>query len=157
MVHYFNFGSFFMVDDRDKVADYQTTCWLKVAGLGLGQGLVTSVNPNDRSAYFAFDDRAYGNHTKLRLRYDRAYELTEANSRIYAKVAKYQGQIKEIEDKIRSLLSKLEKPVGKARRAYIRARLLVERAREEARRELEKEREKSGKCPGSIYRPIRER
>ena len=45
--------------------------------------------------------------------------------------------------------------VGKARRAYIRARLLVERAREEARREAV--RKESAKCPGSIYRPIRER
>lgn len=85
---------------------------LKVSGLGLHQGRVTSVNADDRAAYFAYDDKTYGSHTKLRLAYDHAYELTEANSRIYAEVAKSREQIKEIEDKIRSLISQLEKPMG---------------------------------------------
>lgn len=40
--------------------------------------------------------------------------------------------------------------MGKARQAYIRARLLIERVREEAKREAE-EKKKSVKCHGSIY------
>lgn len=85
---------------------------LKVSGLGLYQGRVTSVNVDDRAAYFAYADKTYGSHAKLRLPYDHAYELTEANSRIYAEVAKSREQIKEIEDKIRSLISQLEKPMN---------------------------------------------
>ena len=84
---------------------------LRVSGDHLQQGRVTSVNLDDNSAYFAYDDKTYGSHTKLRLRYDHAYELTEANSRICAEVAKYLEQIKEIEDKIKSLISQLEKPI----------------------------------------------
>lgn len=84
---------------------------LKVSGLSLQQGRVTSVNVDDRAAYFAYADKTYGTHTKLRLAYDHAYELTEANSRIYAEVAKSREQIKQIEDKIRSLFSQLEKPM----------------------------------------------
>ena len=83
----------------------------KVSGLGLHQGRVTSVNADDRAVYFAYDDKTSGSHTKLRLRYDHTYELTETNSRIYAEVAKSRENIKEIEDKIRSLISQLEKPI----------------------------------------------
>ena len=85
---------------------------LKVSWLTLHQGRVTSVNADDRAAYFAYDDKTQGSHTKLRLPYDHAYELTEANSRIYAEVAKSREQIKEMEDKITSLISQLEKPIG---------------------------------------------
>jgi len=84
---------------------------LKVDNLYLQQGRVTSVNMDDKSAYFVYDDK-HKSKRKLHLRYDHAYELTEANSRIYTEVAKSREQIKEIEDKIRSLISQLEKPMG---------------------------------------------
>ncbi|GAI19473.1 unnamed protein product [marine sediment metagenome] len=71
---------------------------LKVSGLSLDQGRVTSVNMDDQSAYFAFDNKTYQHHSKLHLRSADAYELTEANSRICAEVAKSQEQIKEIQD-----------------------------------------------------------
>jgi hypothetical protein len=84
---------------------------LKVSGLVLNKGRVTSVNTDDKSAYFSYDDKKYGSHQKLRLRYDHAYELTEINSRIYEQVGQYRSQIKEIEEKISSLIDQLEKPI----------------------------------------------
>ena len=85
---------------------------LKVSGLALSKGRVTSFNADDRAAYFAYDDKRYGSHQKLRLKYDHAYELTEANSRIHEQVEQYGSQIKEIEEKISSLLDQLEKPIN---------------------------------------------
>ena len=87
---------------------------LKVSGLVLSKGRVTSFNADDRAAYFAYDDKRYGSHEKLHLHYDHAYELTEANSRIHEQVEQYGSQIKEIEEKIRSLISQLEKPIDRA-------------------------------------------
>jgi len=84
---------------------------LKVSHLALEQGRVTSVNQDDRSAYFAFDDKTKGSHVKLHLAYDHAYELTEVNSRIYAEVEESRSQIKAIEAKIKSLIAQLEKPI----------------------------------------------
>lgn len=85
---------------------------LHVSRLSLFKGRVTSVNTDDKSAYFAHDDKKYGSHQKLRLRHDRAYELTVANSRIYEQVEQYHGQLKEIEGKIESLIDQLEKPIN---------------------------------------------
>ena len=85
---------------------------LKVNGLALSKGRVTSFNADERSAYFAYDDKRYGSHQKLRLRYDHAYELTEANSRILEQVEQYCSQGKEIEEKISSLIDQLEKPIN---------------------------------------------
>ncbi len=87
---------------------------LKVSHLSLEKGRVTSVNTDEKSAYFAYDDKRYGSHQKLRLRYDHAYELTVANYRIYEQVEQYRGQIKEIEGKIESLIDQLEKPINLA-------------------------------------------
>jgi len=84
---------------------------LKVSGLVLSKGRVTSFNADERSAYFSYDDKTYSSHHKLRLKYDHAYELTEANSRIQEQVEQYHSQIKEIEEKIRSLIDQLEKPI----------------------------------------------
>jgi len=84
---------------------------LKVSLLALSKGRVTSFNADDRAAYFAFDDKRYGSHQKLRLNYDRAYELTEANGRIHEQVEQYRSQIKEIEEKISSLIDQLEKRI----------------------------------------------
>ncbi len=85
---------------------------LKVSGLGLSKGRVTSLNADDKSAYFSYDEKTYGSHQKLRLRYDHAYELTEANSRIHEQVEQYRSQIKELEGKISSLIDQLEKPIN---------------------------------------------
>jgi hypothetical protein len=85
---------------------------LKVSHLSLEKGRVTSVNADDRSAYFARDDKTYGSHTKLRFAYDHAYELTEANRRLYEQVEEYRSQIKQIEEKIRNLIGQLEKPIN---------------------------------------------
>ena len=87
---------------------------LKVNGLVLNKGRVTSVNTDDKSAYFSYDDKTYGSHQKLRLRYDHAYELTEANSGIHEQIEQYRNQIKEIEKKISSLIDQLEKPIDLA-------------------------------------------
>ena len=84
---------------------------LKVSHLALQKGRVTSVNADEKAAYFSFDDKTYGSHMKLRLAYDKACELTEANTRIYDEVAQYRSQIKEIEGKIESLIKQLEKPI----------------------------------------------
>lgn len=84
---------------------------LKVSGLALSKGRITSINADEKSSYFAYDDKRYGSHQKLRLRYDHAYELTEVNSRIYEQVEQYHGRIKEIEEKISSLIDQLEKPI----------------------------------------------
>ncbi|GAJ03748.1 unnamed protein product [marine sediment metagenome] len=84
---------------------------LKVTGLDLSKGRVTSFNADTKSAYFAYDDKRYGSHQKLRLKYDHAYELTEANSRIHEQVEQYRNQIKEIEEKISSLIDQLEKRI----------------------------------------------
>lgn len=83
---------------------------LRVSHLLLEKGRVTSVNADDKSAYFSYDDKTYG-HSKLRLKYDCAYELTEANSRIHEQVEQYRSQIKEIEEKMSSLINQLEKPI----------------------------------------------
>ena len=87
---------------------------LKVSGLVLSKGRVTSFNADDRAAYFAYDDKTYGSHTKLRLHYDHAYELTEANTQIAGQVEEFHRQITEIEEKARSLISQLEKPIDRA-------------------------------------------
>ena len=84
---------------------------LRVSGLTLYKGRVTSFNADNGSAYFAYDDKSYGSHTKLRLRYDHACELSEANAQIASQVEECHKQIKEIEEKIRSLISQLEKPI----------------------------------------------
>ncbi len=85
---------------------------LKISGLALSKGRVTSLNADDKSTYFSYDEKTYGSHQKLRLRYDHAYELTEANSRIDEQVEQYNSQIKEIEGKISSLIDQLEKPIN---------------------------------------------
>jgi len=86
---------------------------IKVSGLNLSKGRVTSLNADDRSAYFSYDDKTYGSHhQKLRLKYDHAYELTEANAQIAGQVAECGKQITEIENKIKSLISQLEKPMN---------------------------------------------
>ena len=87
---------------------------LKVSGLALSKGRVTSFNADDRAAYFAYDDKRYGSHQKLRLNYDHAYELTEANSRILEQVKQYSSQIKAIEEMISSLQDQLEKRIDLA-------------------------------------------
>ena len=84
---------------------------LNVSGLALFKGRVTSLNADDRSAYFAYDDKRCGSHQKLLLRYDHVYELTEANALIAGQVEECREQIKAIEDKIKSLISQLEKPI----------------------------------------------
>jgi hypothetical protein len=83
----------------------------KVNGLVLNKGRVTSLDVDGKSVYFSYDDKKYGSHEKLRLRYDHACELTEANSRIHEQVKQYHNQIKEIEEKISSLINQLEKPI----------------------------------------------
>lgn len=85
---------------------------LKVSHLSIEKGRVTSFNADDRAAYFSFDNKSYGSHMKLRLGCDKAYELTEANSRLYDEVFKCRSQIKEIEGKIESLIKELEKPIN---------------------------------------------
>ena len=87
---------------------------LKVSGLALSKGRVTSFNADDRAAYFAYDDKRYGSHTKLRLNYDHAYELTEANAQIAGQVEECHRQITEIEEKAKSLISQLEKPIDRS-------------------------------------------
>lgn len=87
---------------------------LKVSYLSLEKGRVTSVNVDDKSAYFAFDDKTHGSHTKVRLRYDKAYALTEANAQVAGQVEECRKQITEIEAKIQSLISQLEKPIDLA-------------------------------------------
>ncbi len=84
---------------------------LKVSGLVLSKGRVTSFNTDERAAYFAYDDKRYGSHQKLRLAYEHACELTEANAQIAGQVEECHKQITEIEAKIRSLISQLEKPI----------------------------------------------
>lgn len=85
---------------------------LKVSRLNLEKGRVTSVNTDNKSGYFSHDDKRYGSHEKLRLRYDHAYELTEANSRIYEQVEECRSQIKQVEEKISGLIDQLEKPIN---------------------------------------------
>jgi len=87
---------------------------LKVSGLALSKGRVTSFNADDRAAYFAYDDKRYGSHTKLRLNYDHAYELTEANAKIAGEVEECHRQITEREEIIQSLISQLEKPIDRS-------------------------------------------
>jgi hypothetical protein len=87
---------------------------LKVTNLNVYKGRVTSVNADDRSAYFAYDDKTLGSHEKLHLRYNQPYELTEANAQIAGQVEEYRKQIAEIEGKVKSLISQLEKPIDLA-------------------------------------------
>lgn len=84
---------------------------LKVSRLALSKGRVTSFNADTKSAYFAYDDKKYGSHQKLRLKYDHAYELTEANSRIHEQVEQYRSQIEAIEQTISNLIDQLEKRI----------------------------------------------
>jgi len=87
---------------------------LRVSGLVLSKGRVTSFNADDRAAYFAYDDKRYGSHEKLRLHYDHAYELTEANAKIAGEVEECHKQISAREEIIRSLMGQLEKPIDRA-------------------------------------------
>jgi len=84
---------------------------LKVHRSGLSKGRVTSFNADTKLAYFAYDDKCYGSHEKLRLNYDHAYELTEVNSRIHEQVEQHRSHIEEIEQKIGSLIGQLEKRI----------------------------------------------
>jgi len=84
---------------------------LKVSGLALSKGRITSINADEKSSYFAYDDKTYGSHQKLRLRYDHACELTVANAQIAGQVEECRKQIKEIEEKIKSLIDQLEKRI----------------------------------------------
>lgn len=85
---------------------------LKVDRLTLRKGRVTSFNPDDKAAFFSFDDKRHFSHTKLKLQWDHAFELTEANSRIYERVEEWHRQIEGIEEKIKELISNLEKPLN---------------------------------------------
>lgn len=81
---------------------------LKVSGFNLEKGRVTSVNPDERSAYFVYDNKKYGSHAKLHLPSD-AYELTEANSQIYEQMQQCHSQIVLFQERIQSLIGQLEK------------------------------------------------
>ena len=87
---------------------------LKVSGLSLPKGRITSFNADEKASYFAYDDKRYGSHQKLRLRYDHAYELTEANAKIAGEVEECHRQITEREEIIQSLISQLEKPIDRS-------------------------------------------
>jgi len=87
---------------------------LKVGGVTLQKGRVTSLDADGRAVYFAYADKTYGSHTKLRLKYDHVCELTDLNAQIAGQVEECHKQIKEIEEKIRSLTSQLEKPIDLA-------------------------------------------
>jgi hypothetical protein len=87
---------------------------LRVSGLTLFKGRVTSFNADQQSAYFSHDNKGYGSHEKLRLHYDHAYELTEANAKIAGEVEECHKQISAREEIIRSLMGQLEKPIDRA-------------------------------------------
>jgi len=77
------------------------------------KGRITSLNPDDKSAYFAYDDKRLGSHEKVRLISDRVFEITEANTIIHEQVIQYHAEIKSIEGKINALIQQLEKPINR--------------------------------------------
>lgn len=85
-------------------------------GRSLEKGRVTSLNSEDRSVYFSYDDKSsFHSHSKLHLgRVGAGYnpfEITEANTQIYAQVQECHNLIEETNLKIEGLLGQLEKPI----------------------------------------------
>lgn len=84
---------------------------LSVSGSYVFKGKVTSLNPDDYSVRFAYAEHRAATKEHLR-RGSHIYEATEANKEIASQVDMARGHIKEIEEKIRSLISQLERPMN---------------------------------------------
>lgn len=85
---------------------------LEKTNLYLRKGKVTSLNIDDRSAYFVYDDKNVGSHTKIHLHYDKVYELTPENEVVFNQVMAGRNTIVRVEKEIEALLGKLEKPIN---------------------------------------------
>lgn len=76
------------------------------------KGRITSINPQNRTLYFSYDDKKLGSHEKVHLRWDKnLVKVTDANSRIQEQVEGHRAQIKSIEDQIHALIGQLEEPI----------------------------------------------
>lgn len=88
---------------------------IEASNLKLRSGRITSVNPDDRTAYFSLDEKSgYYSHTKVRLNYSHVFERTEKNEKTMQLVEQYHLDIKRVEDKIEELIKELEKPIDLA-------------------------------------------
>ena len=92
---------------------------LKVTGLRLATGRVTSLNLGGESVRFSYDDKrqtGWGGRgaTKEQLRYAGLYVLTDLNKSLVEDVEDRQQQIAMLEDQIRALIAQLEKPINLA-------------------------------------------
>lgn len=86
---------------------------LLVSGLDADIGRVTSVNIGDRSCTFVFDDKTgYRSRAKIHLAFPTAYELTAANTKVWAKIQAKAAIIEAIEKEIREWLKTFEKPIN---------------------------------------------
>jgi hypothetical protein len=85
---------------------------LEHSGLYLWRGKITSLNIDDKSAQFVYDDKKHGSHSKIHLHYDRVHELTPQNEEIFKQVMAGRNTIVGIEKGIEALMEKLEKPIN---------------------------------------------
>jgi hypothetical protein len=85
---------------------------LERSNLYLRKGKITSLNIDDKSTQFVYDDKSIGSHTKMHLRYDKVHELTPQNEEIFKQVTAEREKIGEIEKEIEALIGKLEKPIN---------------------------------------------
>ncbi len=86
------------------------------SGWRLSPGKVTSLNPDDRSMRFSFDDKRWRSTTKVHFTYalsTSVYEATEANRAIAARLDGKEAQVTALEEEMTQLISQLEKPMNK--------------------------------------------
>ena len=88
---------------------------LKGGGYSLRLGRVTSVNLDDRSCRFVYQEKELGRScAKVRLGHTDAYELTEHNNDIHQKVREIEEHIDRLRNECAGLIENLEKPINLA-------------------------------------------
>jgi len=88
---------------------------LIISGNRLELGKVTSINIEDKSVRFVYAEKGfYHSHTKVHLGHSNLQELTEHNEEITNQVKARWDKIAEIEDEVKALIDKLDKPINLA-------------------------------------------
>jgi len=79
---------------------------------GADYGRVTSINADDKTAYFSYDDKRRQTTVKFRLRgQDDVYLRTDQNDQVLALIAECRTAIAEQQARVTELKGQLEKPI----------------------------------------------
>lgn len=88
---------------------------LEVSGRTMKRGRVTSLNPDDQSIRFSYDEKSsWHSHSKHHLRdsYTPVYEATDHNEAIAVQLDEKEAHIRATEEEMRGLIRGLEKPIN---------------------------------------------